>query len=527
MANWAANKFAEPKWLTQQSIAKRWLSIPRGELPFDPILLCTTVFIMLTGFVMITSASLDVAAKDYKNAFHFAMRHGLFIIIAMVGAAVVWKISIKRWYSAGPYLLALGLLLLVAVLIPGIGKEVNGSQRWIRAGVLNLQASEVAKFCMIIYLGGYLVRRLTDVRSSWKGVMRPILPLGFFVFLLIMEPDYGAAVVLMASVMGMIFLSGMRFSQFLVILTGALVTVGSLAVIQPYRLARLKSFQDPWADPFGSGYQLSQAQIAFGRGEWFGTGLGNSVQKLFYLPEAHTDFVFSVLSEELGLLGAMIVVLLYVLMIFRVFSIGRQAEKQQQFFMAFITYGFALVLSAQVMINIGVNVGAVPTKGLTLPLLSYGGSSLIVCTAMIAVILRIDYELKQQRLKVGESGEFLLSDSIGAKYLMQAAEQNDSEELLDDDELEEVEKPVKKRKRKPSGKTSAKSNGKSATGDLKDISAFREETVQESSETQSEEAYLSEEQETGERAKKPVRRKAQSKVFDQAKAKKRINRESI
>jgi cell division protein FtsW len=222
-----------------------------------------------------------------------------------------------------------------------------------------LQASEVAKFCMIIYLGGYLVRRLTDVRNSWKGVVRPILPLGFFVFLLIMEPDYGAAVVLMASVMGMIFLSGMRFSQFLVILTGALITVGSLAVIQPYRMERLKSFQDPWADPFGAGYQLSQAQIAFGRGEWFGTGLGNSIQKLFYLPEAHTDFVYSVLSEELGLVGAMVIIILYSVLIFRVFRIGRQAEKQQQFFMAFVTYGFALILAAQVLINIGVNVGAV------------------------------------------------------------------------------------------------------------------------------------------------------------------------
>lgn len=525
MSSWAAAKFTEPKWLTQQSIAKRWLAIPSGQLPFDPVLLCTAIFIMLTGFVMITSASLDVAAKNYNNAFHFAMRHGIFIVISMIGAAIVWKVSIKRWYSAGPYLLAFGLLLLVAVLIPGIGKEVNGSQRWIRAGVLNLQASEVAKFCMIMYLGGYLVRRLTDVRSSWKGVMRPILPLGFFVFLLIMEPDYGAAVVLMASVMGMIFLSGMRFSQFLVILSGALVTVSSLAVIQPYRLARLKSFQDPWADPFGSGYQLSQAQIAFGRGEWFGTGLGNSVQKLFYLPEAHTDFVFSVLSEELGLLGAMIVVVLYLLMIFRVFSIGRQAEKQQQFFMAFITYGFALVLSAQVLINIGVNVGAVPTKGLTLPLLSYGGSSLIVCTAMIAVILRIDYELKQQRIAVGASGEFLLSDSIGAKYLMQAtAEYDDSNNAEATEEVAsgaatETEKKKPKRRAKTAKKTSA-------SGDLKDISAFREETAEE---TSSHDETLLADESSGDEivGSRSARKRRQSKTFDQAKAKKRINRESI
>ena len=307
-----------------------------------------------------------------------------------------------------------------------------------------------------------------------------------------MEPDYCAAVLLMASVMGMIFLSGMRFTQFLVILTGALVTVGSLAVIQPYRMARLKSFQDPWADPFGSGYQLSQAQIAFGRGEWFGTGLGNSIQKLFYLPEAHTDFVYSVLSEELGLMGAILIILLYVVMLSRIFYIGRQAEKQQQFFMAFITYGFALVLSAQVLINIGVNVGAVPTKGLTLPLLSYGGSSLIVCTAMIAVILRIDYELKLQRLKAGIGGVFLLSDSIGANYLVAQTKLN-----------------------KPS--LTEKSNNVD-TDDAQivpplDISQYTEESSLETKQALN-------------KAKSQTKR-LQSKTHDQAKAKRRINRESI
>ncbi|MEM5530594.1 putative lipid II flippase FtsW [Gammaproteobacteria bacterium AS21] len=473
-----STQFQEPRWLTQQSVINRWLVIPKGQLPFDPIVLCCAVFIMFTGFVMITSASLDVAAKNFNNAFFFSIRHGVFILISLFGSFIVWKVSIKQWYQAGPWLLALGFLLLVAVLIPGIGKEVNGSQRWIRAGVLNLQASEVAKFCMIIYLGGYLVRRLTDVRNSWKGVVRPILPLGFFVFLLIMEPDYGAAVVLMASVMGMIFLSGMRFSQFLVILVGALVTVGSLAVIQPYRVARLKSFQDPWADPFGTGYQLSQAQIAFGRGEWFGTGLGNSVQKLFYLPEAHTDFVYSVLSEELGLVGALTIVVMYFVLIYRIFRIGRQAEKQQQFFMGFIIYGFALVLAAQVLINIGVNVGAVPTKGLTLPLLSYGGSSLIVCSAMIAVVLRIDYELKLQRIAVGESGEFLLSDSIGGYYLVKQLANIDDRQ--DEEELaqELSEEPVKAKKpKRRAKKASVEAVDKvSETRDIVDISNFEEES---------------------------------------------------
>ena len=477
----------EPKWLTQQSVLSRWLSMPSGQLPFDPLLLASAVFIMLTGFVMITSASLDVAAKNYNNAFFFSIRHGVFIILAVIGALVVWKVPIKRWYDLGPWLLVFGFVLLVLVLIPGIGKEVNGSQRWIRAGILNLQASEVAKFCMTIYLGGYLVRRLNDVRNSWKGVVRPILPLGFFVFLLIMEPDYGAAVVLMAAVMGMIFLSGMRFSQFLVILSGALVTVGSLAVIQPYRVARLKSFQDPWADPFGSGYQLSQAQIAFGRGEWFGTGLGNSVQKLFYLPEAHTDFVYSVLSEELGLLGALCIVLLYLVLIFRIFHIGRQAERQRQFFMAFITYGFGLVLAAQILINIGVNVGAVPTKGLTLPLLSYGGSSLLVCAAMIAVILRVDYELKLQRQLQATMGSSATIELIGPKPIV---------ETIESDE--------------PSKKAVIKKKVVVQEPDVTDISHYSEELVEEERQTL-----------------KTKRAQHQSKTFDQAKAKRKLNRESI
>jgi cell division protein FtsW len=512
--------FIEPKWMSQQSFFSRWFSIPQGNLPYDPWLLCSTVFIILTGFVMITSASLDVAAKDYKNAFYFSARHGLFIVLSLIGAFIVWKISMQRWYSMGPWLLALGMLLLVAVLVPGIGKEVNGSQRWIRAGVLNLQASEVAKFCMIMYLGGYLVRRLADVRSSWKGVVRPILPLGFFVFLLIMEPDYGAAVVLMSAVMGMIFLSGMRFSQFLVILTGALITVGSLAIIQPYRMARLKSFQDPWADPYGAGYQLSQAQIAFGRGEWFGTGLGNSVQKLFFLPEAHTDFVYSVLSEELGLVGAIAIILLYLVMIVRVFLIGRQAEKQQQFFMAFVTYGFALVLTAQVLINIGVNVGAVPTKGLTLPLLSYGGSSLIVCTAMIAVILRIDYELKLQRISVGD-GEFLLSDSIGAKYLLahppvidKDDSQSNAKKLSNDEELTDI------------------SNYEEETFDQVTVSkkASTKKRKSNSNDQQEEEYQMVEKIAVANNDSKQAKQKKTtivSKTFDQARAKRKINRDSI
>ncbi|WP_020683263.1 putative lipid II flippase FtsW [Marinobacterium rhizophilum] len=370
----------------------------KGALPFDPWLLLAAVSLVLTGFVMITSASMDVAAERFGGAFFFSIRHGVFIVIGLVLALVVSRIPLAFWHRMGPVLLLIALLLLVLVLVPGVGREVNGSRRWIGLGPINLQASEVAKFFMVLYLSGYLVRRLSEVRTSWTGVAKPALPLGILVFLLIMEPDYGAAVVLMGTVMGMIFLGGMRFVQFLMVTLGAGALIGVLAIAQPYRLERLKSFQDPWSDPFGAGYQLSQAQIAFGRGDWFGTGLGSSVQKLFYLPEAHTDFVFSVVAEEFGLMGALLVIGLYMLLVTRVFLIGRQAEKQKEFFMAYAAYGFGFIFAGQALINIGVNVGALPTKGLTLPLLSYGGSSLLVCCAMIAIVQRIDFELKTRRL---------------------------------------------------------------------------------------------------------------------------------
>ena len=366
---------------------------PVRVLPFDPWFLAAAVCLILIGFIMISSASIEVAAVKNSNPFFYMIRHGIFIFLAVSAAIIMLRIPISFWQRTGPWWLLLGFILLIVVLL--VGREINGSVRWIPLGPVNLQASEVAKFAMVIYLAGYLVRRLSEVRSSWKGIAKPALPLAFFVFLLILEPDFGAAVVLMGTVMGMVFLGGMRFSQFALIIIGCAVVIPSLAMLQPYRVVRLKTFLDPWADPFGSGYQLAQAQIAFGRGDWFGTGLGNSVQKLFYLPEAHTDFVFSVLAEEMGLIAALVVVALYGLLAVRMFRIGRRAEKLQQFFMAYMTYGFAIMLAGQALINIGVNVGALPTKGLTLPLLSYGGSSLIVSCVMLAIVMRVDFELKR------------------------------------------------------------------------------------------------------------------------------------
>lgn len=376
------------------------LRIPDGVAPMDPLLLCCALALMLTGLVMITSASMDVAARDFGSPGHFIVRHGSFLLLALTCATLAAFVPVRTWEKYSVPLLVFGLILLVLVLIPGVGREVNGSRRWIGLGPINLQASEIAKACMVIFISGYLVRRLDEVRSSWWGVIKPALPMGVYGALLLAEPDYGALVVMVGTVAGIVFLGGMRFAQLVVVVLGGGGLIGVLAFAQPYRLERLKTFSDPWADPFGAGYQLSQAQIAFGRGDWFGTGLGNSVQKLFYLPEAHTDFVYSVLAEELGLLGALLIIGLYVLLVARIFLIGRQAEKQQRFYMAYLTYGFGFIIAGQTLINIGVNVGALPTKGLTLPLLSYGGSSLLVCATMIAIVLRVDYELKCERLQL-------------------------------------------------------------------------------------------------------------------------------
>jgi cell division protein FtsW len=373
------------------------LATPASDetLPFDPWVLSCAAALILIGFVMISSASLDVALKNTGTPYFYMIRQAVFIAIAVVGALVVWRIPLSFWERTGHWwMIAAGILLLL-VLIPGVGKVVNGSRRWLPLGPLNLQPSEVAKFCMVMYMGGYLVRRLEEVRTSWKGIAKPTLPLGIFCILLYFEPDFGALVVLMGTVMGMIFLGGMRFSQFLLVISSVVLLLVTVVGLQPYRVARLQSFLDPWSDPYGTGYQLSQAQIAFGRGEWFGTGLGNSVQKLFYLPEAHTDFVFSVLAEELGFAGAAILIVLFATLVVRMFRIGRRAEKAKAFFKAYVCYGFAIIIAGQALINIGVNVGALPTKGLTLPLVSYGGSSLLICCAMLAVVLRVDYELKQ------------------------------------------------------------------------------------------------------------------------------------
>ena len=286
-----------------------------------------------------------------------------------------------------------GLALLVLVLVPGVGHEVNGSTRWVRIGVMNLQASEPARLCFLLYLGGYLVRQNKTLRERFMGFFWPMLVLTLACGLLLAQPDFGAAVVLVATALVMLFVAGARIRDFAIFLLLAVAAMAALAILSPYRLKRLTGFLDPWSDPFDSGFQLTQSLIAIGRGEWFGVGLGDSVQKLFYLPEAHTDFVFAVFAEEFGLFGSLLLIGLFLALLWRVFKLGMRAANAERFFEAYVAIGIGTWLGLQAFINVGVNMGLLPTKGLTLPLISYGRSSLIITMICIGLLLRIHHEL--------------------------------------------------------------------------------------------------------------------------------------
>lgn len=359
----------------------------------DNVMLFVSILLVLTGLIMIASASIDIAEARSGNPFHYVIRHGIFIVLGCIAGVFTYQLPSSWWEKTGWLALSASLVLLLVVLLPGIGKEVNGSTRWISFGGLNFQPSELAKLLLVSYLAGYLVRRLEEVRTTWWGFAKPMLVLALVALLLLSEPDLGSTVVIGAAFLGMIFLSGARLGQFLVLIAGCLAAVALLIFSQPYRLKRLIGYTDPWADPYGSGYQVIQSLIAFGRGDWAGVGLGNSIQKQFYLPEAHTDFVFAIMAEEFGLIGTLIVVSLFAVLIYRALRIGYLAEKKNQLFSAYFAYGIAILFAVQSFINIGVNMGLLPTKGLTLPLVSYGGSSLIVSCMCIGVLLRIHRDI--------------------------------------------------------------------------------------------------------------------------------------
>ena len=353
--------------------------------PVDPLVFGIAVFLILYGLVMIGSASLEIGVKTYGNPFFLLTRHSIYLLVSGAAALVAISVPIQRWQKYDAALLAVSFLLLMVVLVPGIGKEVNGATRWVALGPFSLQGSEFVKLFVMIYMAGYLVRRKEEIETSLSGFAKPLVVLTLIVFLLLGQPDFGAAIVIISAAIGMIFLAGVPYRFFLPL----------VATLTPYRLARLLAFADPWEHPFDSGYQLTQALIAFGRGEWVGLGLGNSIQKLFFLPEAHTDFLFSIVAEELGIIGAGLVILLFAGLVLRGLAIGNAARRQELQFHAYLAYGLSLIIGIQASVNLGVNLGILPTKGLTLPFMSYGGNSLIVSCMMVAVILRIDYETRQ------------------------------------------------------------------------------------------------------------------------------------
>ena len=365
----------------------------RTELQLDPVLLSLVLALLLGGFVILASASISISENAADNPFFYLQRQLLAAVIGGIGAATCLFIPMQVWRNLGPLMLLLGLALLVVVLVPGIGYEVNGARRWVRVGIMNLQVSEPARLCLLMYLAGYLVRRSKSLREEFMGFLRPMIVLTVACVLLLKEPDFGAAIVLLATALAMLFVAGARIRDFVVFFSAAVGAMVTLAITSPYRLKRLTGFLDPWSDPYDSGFQLTQSLIAIGRGEWFGVGLGASVQKLFYLPEAHTDFVFAVLAEELGLFGVFTVMALYVVVVWRAFLIATTAEQAERFFEAYLAIGLGAWFGLQAFINIGVNMGLLPTKGLTLPLVSYGRSSLIVTMVCIGLLLRIHHEL--------------------------------------------------------------------------------------------------------------------------------------
>ncbi|OTG81132.1 putative lipid II flippase FtsW [Acinetobacter sp. ANC 4648] len=380
--------------LAQTTISKinqvyeKWLPKIPAELTARNVLIFCVIMLLCIGSVMVASASMPYAERMHEAPFHYVIRHAISIVVAAAAALFVYKISLNVWFkNTFPFWL-LTILLLLAVLL--VGTEVNGSTRWIRIGGFTLQATEVAKVMMAIFTADYVVRRAEEVRNNIKGLIRLGAVMLITVGLIIAEPDLGATVVIAAMMLGVFFLAGAPLIQFGIAFGAIVSAFVFLIVFEPYRYERLMSFSNPWADPLGTGYQLSNALMAFGRGEWFGVGLGHSIQKMSYLPEAHTDFMLAILGEEFGFFGIATVLTLSFVMLACCIRIGHRALQHQYLRAGYLAYGISIIFLLQILVNAGMNMGMLPTKGLTLPFISYGGSSLIMCAVMISLILKID-----------------------------------------------------------------------------------------------------------------------------------------
>jgi cell division protein FtsW len=367
----------------------------RRESGFDQGLVWSAILLGSIGLVMVYSASIAMAEAEKFTGYrpgYFLVRHAVYLAIGLALAAGFFRVPLWLWQKAAPWLFMLGTVVLVAVLVPGIGREVNGSRRWIPVGFGTFQPSEVMKLLVVLYAADYTVRKAAFMDDFRKGFLPMFGVMTLIAALLLREPDFGALVVVTAIAMAVLFLGGLNWRLFAGLALLLAAAFGALIVSSPYRLQRILGFMDPWSDAFGKGYQLSHSLIAFGRGEWLGVGLGASVEKLFYLPEAHTDFLLAVIAEELGFAGVATVIVLFLFLVHRAFAVGRQAASLERYFAALVAQGIGVWLAVQALINMGVNMGLLPTKGLTLPLLSFGGTGIVVNCVALAILLRIDWE---------------------------------------------------------------------------------------------------------------------------------------
>ena len=362
------------------------------RLEVDFLLLVAVTGLLMLGVIMVASASMSISQQEFGTPFHYLLRHCLNIGLGLLLAVMVLGIPVMVWERISFLLLLAAMGLLIFVLVPGVARPINGAVRWLQLGLFNLQVSEPARLLLMMYLAAYMVRRGDELRQGFGGFLKPMLVIALACFLLLLQPDFGAAMVLLCTSIAMLFLAGVNIRYFLLLISFAAASMAGLAFTSEYRVRRLMSFIDPWADPFGSGFQLTQSLIAIGRGEWLGVGLGASIQKLFYLPEAHTDFVFAVMAEEFGLVGVVFTLGLYLLLVWRAFRVATNAARAEFQFGAYLAFGIGFWLGFQALINIGVNMGALPTKGLTLPLMSYGGSSILITLAALAVLFRVNHE---------------------------------------------------------------------------------------------------------------------------------------
>ncbi|MFV9958092.1 MAG: putative lipid II flippase FtsW [Francisella endosymbiont of Hyalomma asiaticum] len=377
----------------------------RAKLEIDISIVFIMLGLLTFGWVMVTSASMIVALDDYNNPYFYSIRQSFFAIIAIFLFLLALLVPTKNYEKNYNIFFFVMLIILVAVLVPGIGKSVNGARRWIPLIIINIQVAELAKLLAIIFFSGYIAENLKKMANFKEGILTPITLLGCIAILLLMQPDFGSTVVIAICVMGMLFVSGNKVRWYGLLLGAMVMMAAMLVIISPYRMHRITGFLHPWKNANDSGYQLVQALIGFGRGGWFGDGLGNGIQKQFFLPEAHTDFITSIIAEELGVVGLMVLLVVYLFIVFRAMSIAKMAFELKRYYQAFLAYGVGFWITFQVFVNIGVNTGLLPTKGLTLPLISYGGSSLLIMCYTLGVLVRVDFENK------------LLADTINPRYI--------------------------------------------------------------------------------------------------------------